>query len=302
MTTDTPTAGFHMEAELLSQPDTWARATEVASAHADLFPGTGLRVAAIGCGTSWFMAQSYALLRESAGLGETDAFVGSEPLLGRDYDLVVAISRSGTTSEILTAMADVAGRIPVLAIVGAADTPIGRAADRVIEIPFADETSVVQTRFATTALTLLRASLGEDLGQAIADAREATTAELPQAAVDAEQTTFVGMNWTVGLAHEAALKNREASQSWTESYPAMDYRHGPIAIAAPNRVTWSFGAAPEGLAEQVGATGATFISRTDLDPLADLIIAQRVALARARAAGLDPDQPRGLSRSVVLDG
>ncbi|MPV51074.1 SIS domain-containing protein [Pseudactinotalea sp. HY160] len=291
-----------MEAELMSQPDTWARAVELASDHADLFPTAGQRVAAIGCGTSWFMAQSYAALRERAGLGETDAFVGSEPLLERDYDLVVAISRSGTTSEIITAMSAIAGRIPVLAIVGAADTPIGRAADRVIETPFADETSVVQTRFATTALTLLRASLGEDLGAAIADARTATTAPLPEAAVTAEQTTFVGLGWTIGLAHEAALKNREASQSWTESYPAMDYRHGPIAIAAPGRVTWSFGAAPEGLAAQVSATGATFVEHAELDPLADLVIAQRVALARARAAGLDPDHPRGLTRSVVLDG
>lgn len=300
-TSPSNSAGAHMEAELRSQPDTWHQAAQVATAQADLFPSSGERVAAIGCGTSWFMAQSYAALREMAGLGETDAFVGSEPLLERDYDVVVAISRSGTTSEISAAMATVAGRIPVLAIVGSADSPIGRAADRVIEIPFADETSVVQTRFATTALALLRASVGEDLTGAIADARVATTAELPQAAIDAEQTTFLGSGWTVGLAHEAALKNREASQSWTEAYPAMDYRHGPIAIAAPNRVTWGFGAAPDGLPADVDKTGATFIAHADLDPMADLIIAQRVALVRARAAGLDPDQPRGLSRSVVLE-
>lgn len=289
-----------METELLSQPDTWAEAVTVAAANADLFPTAGQRVAAIGCGTSWFMAQAYAALRERGGQGETDGFVGSEPLLDRNYDLVVAISRSGTTSEIITAMKTIAGRIPVLAIVGSADTPIGRAADRVIEIPFADETSVVQTRFATTALTLLRASLGEDLTQAIADATTATTAELPAAALEAEQTSFLGMGWTVGLAHEAALKNREASQSWTESYVAMDYRHGPIAIAAPGRVTWNFGRPVEGLEGDVTKTGATFIHSGDLDPLADLIIAQRVALARALAAGLNPDEPRGLSRSVVL--
>ena len=28
--------------------------------------------------------------------------------------------------------------------------------------------------------------------------------------------------------HEAALKIREAAGAWTESYPAMEYRHGPI--------------------------------------------------------------------------
>ncbi len=38
----------------------------------------------------------------------------------------------------------------------------------------------------------------------------------------------------------------------------MDYRHGPIAIAAPGRVTWQFGEAPEGLSAQVEATGAVW--------------------------------------------
>jgi hypothetical protein len=34
--------------------------------------------------------------------------------------------------------------------------------------------------------------------------------------------------------------------------------------------------------------------------LADLIRAQRVALERARRAGLNPDVPRNLTRSVIL--
>ena len=32
----------------------------------------------IGCGTSWFMAQAYAALREGNGHGRTDAFAASE--------------------------------------------------------------------------------------------------------------------------------------------------------------------------------------------------------------------------------
>ena len=38
-----------------------------------------------------------------------------------------------------------------------------------------------------------------------------------------------------------------------------------------------------------------------IDPMAELMRAQRVALARARAKGLDPDQPRNLTRSVILE-
>ena len=117
----------------------------------------------------------------------------------------------------------------------------------------------MQTRFATTTLALLRASLGADLAAAIDDAEDAIGAEIDPALIDAEQFAFLGRGWTVGLAHEAALKMREAAQSWTESYPAMEYRHGPIAIAAPGRVTWMLGEAPDGLRAEVEATGARFV-------------------------------------------
>ena len=94
---------------------------------------------------------------------------------------------------------------------------------------------------------------------------------------------------------------KEASLSWTESYPAMEYRHGPISISTTGTTTWMFGEAPEGLPEQVRATGAQWVNGS-LDPLADLVRVQRLALARAADRGLDPDLPRHLSRSVVLDG
>jgi fructoselysine-6-P-deglycase FrlB-like protein len=81
----------------------------------------------------------------------------------------------------------------------------------------------------------------------------------------------------------------------------MDYRHGPIAIARPGRLVWMFGEPPEGLAEQVAATVATFVT-SDLDPMVHLVQAQRVAIARAELLGLNPDSPQHLTRSVVLSG
>ena len=80
----------------------------------------------------------------------------------------------------------------------------------------------------------------------------------------------------------------------------MEYRHGPISIATPGRVVWHLGEPPAGLAADVAATGARF-QAGNLDPMAELVRAQRVALARAQANGLDPDAPRNLTRSVVLD-
>jgi fructoselysine-6-P-deglycase FrlB-like protein len=212
--------------------------------------------------------------------------------------------------------------------------------------------------------------------------------------IAAEQFTFLGTGWTIGLAAEAALKMREAAGAWTESYPAMEYRHGPISVTGANRVAWAFGPLPDGLAAQIAATGGRLESalsdstaanqttttggRSDsgltdptasqtaspgersesalsdppasqivspsgrsesratdpanqsalrgghsesgltdpaarqtaspgerpesalLDPMAELIRVQRLAVAIAEARGLDPDQPRHLTRSVIL--
>ncbi|MEY9930592.1 fructoselysine-6-P-deglycase FrlB-like protein [Catenulispora sp. GP43] len=283
-------------AELADQPRSWRRAAELAGTAAGL-PEPGERVAVVGCGTSWFMAQAYAGLREASGAGETDAFTASELPAGRDYHRVLALSRSGTTTEVLDVLA--AATAPTTLITGVADSPAPALAGATIVLDFADERSVVQTRFATTTLILLRAHLGEDVTQAIADAETAVGGPLPAGVADRTQFTFLGAGWTTGLAAEAALKMREAALAWSESYPAMDYRHGPIAITDENSAVWMFGAAPEGLAEQVGATGGLWV-RQDLDPLASLVQAQRLALELAVRRGLDPDAPRHLTRSVIL--
>ncbi|MEU1386472.1 MULTISPECIES: SIS domain-containing protein [unclassified Nonomuraea] len=285
----------HTEAEIESQPSCWRRA--VADVPASALPEPGERVAVVGCGTSWFIAMAYATLREQAGLGETDAFAASEAPVGRSYDRVLALTRSGTTTEVLELLSRTNAR--TTAITADPKTPVMTAADEVIVLDYADETSVVQTRFATTQLAMLRASLGEDLTGAIADAERALAEPLPAELVEAEQFSFLGSGWSVGLAQEAALKMREASRSWTEAYPAMEYRHGPISIAGPGRVTWMLGTAPEGLREQVEATGGTFFE-SGLDPMAELVRAQRVAVARAFARGLNPDEPMHLTRSVIL--
>lgn len=283
--------------ELASQPETWRRAAALAPEFADALPQPGERVAVVGCGTSWFIAMTYAVLRERAGLGLTDAFAGSEYPVGREYDRVVAISRSGTTTEIVQLLAGLTTQKTVL-LTAVGDSPAAAEADQVIALPFADERSVVQTRFATTGLALLRAGLGDDIEIL---ARQAEIAlDLPiDDLLSAEQVTFIGTGPAVGLTFEAALKTREAAQFWAESYPSMDYRHGPIAIAQPGRLVWSLDEAPEGLVDDVDATGATFVHH-DLDPQAALVVVHRFAVALAVARGLDPDHPRSLTRSVIL--
>ncbi|MET9957077.1 sugar isomerase [Streptomyces sp. NPDC006339] len=286
----------HVGKEIASQPECWRRALEMDPAG---LPETGERVAVVGCGTSLYIAQTYAVLREAAGLGETDAFAASEFPAARRYDRVLAISRSGTTTEVLDALRRT-GDTPTTAVTGDLATPITEAAGTVVDLAFADERSVVQTRFATTCLALLRGRLGLAPADLPEQAERALDAELPQGALDAGQFTFLGTGWTIGLANEAALKLREAANAWTESYAAMEYRHGPISITGPNSLVWFFGEPPAGLPAQVRATGAA-LSHAELDPMADLVRAQRLAVALAERRGLDPDRPQGLTRSVVLD-
>ena len=90
-----------IEHEIADQPRCWELAAEAAARNSAALPPSGRRVCAVGCGTSYYVAQAYAALREQAGHGETDAYPASELPLDRRYDHLVAITRSGTTSEVL---------------------------------------------------------------------------------------------------------------------------------------------------------------------------------------------------------
>jgi len=278
--------------EIASQPDTWDRALRM---KAEALAAPGERVLVLGCGTSWFMAQCLAELRESAGLGETDAVCASEYQPRRKYDRIVAITRSGTTTEVIEALERAPSGTHQVVVTG---VPVEFGDTRIL-LDFADERSVVQTRFPTTVLALARSSFGEDMSHLVDDGRKALDADLPTDPAGIDHVVFLGTGWTVGLANEAALKVREAAQAWSESYPGMDFRHGPVAVAGPRSLVWSFGPVPESLDDAARAAGATAY-RNNLDPIAQLVLAQRFAVALASHRGLDPDHPRQLTRSVVL--
>lgn len=290
----------HLAAEIATQPDNWAEAVTLAGTHATVLPEHGERVAVIGCGTSLYMARAYATLRETAGHGETDAWPASAARLTRPYDRLIAISRSGTTTEVLDALADYDRHSPVTVITSSAGTPILERGHPIL-VPQFDEESVVQTRFATSVLALLRAHLGEDLTEVIAAGRDilAEPDEALAAVRDAEQITFVGMGLGAALADEGALKLREATQSWSESYLATEYRHGPISISAPGRVVWALGPLVRDFRRDVAVTGA-HLEHRDVDAMADLLRVHRLCVLRAADRGIDPDGPRNLARSVVL--
>jgi fructoselysine-6-P-deglycase FrlB-like protein len=296
-----PERAAHVTAEIASQPEVWLQAAELAAERASVLPQPGERVAVVGCGTSAFIAQAYASFREAAGQGITDAFVASEYPASRGYDRLVAITRSGTTTEVLELLGELPLSQRTLAIVGDPTSPGASAAHDAILMPFADEKSVVQTRFATSVLSLLRASLGHDIADLAAQARTALAAELPAGWDEFVQFVFLGRGAGVGLATEAGLKMREAAIAWAEAYPAMDYRHGPISLAEKHSLIWFLTKPPAGLVDQIRATGAS-VETTTLDPQAELVRIQRAAIAIALHRGYNPDQPRNLTRSIVLEG
>ncbi|MDT4911880.1 MAG: hypothetical protein QOC66_1008 [Pseudonocardiales bacterium] len=287
--------------EIVTQPDLWLRAAALATDPGVVaaLPARGARVAVVGCGTSLYMARAWAARREELGHGETDAFPASEFPAARRYDHVVALTRSGTTTEIVRLVSALAAVTPTTVLTADAALPAGAAADHAIELAFADERSVVQTRFATTALALLRESIGDPVEPAAEHARTELGRAVPTGLLDRRQFTFLGTGWTVGLAEEAGLKLRESAQAWAEAYPAMEYRHGPISVADAQSAVWVFGAAPDGLVAEIEQTSAT-VSTSDADPMAQLVGAQRLAVALAEHRGLDPDAPRNLTRSIVL--
>jgi fructoselysine-6-P-deglycase FrlB-like protein len=287
----------HLMDEIASQPEVWSTAIDLAATAG--LPAPGERVAVIGCGSSLNVARCYARLREDAGHGQTDAYPASEVNHTRRYDHLVFISRTGTTTEVLEALREAPADVITTSLTADKTASLARETRNVVLLDFADERSVVSSRFISSAIVLVRAHLGEDLSGLTEAAAGAVARQLPPELVTRNEFTFLGCGWASSVADEAALKLREASRSWAESYPAMEFRHGPISVSDQNTVVWGVGDIPESLVADAARTGATVIDEGG-DPLIALIGAQRLAVMLAARKGIDPDQPRALSRSVIL--
>ena len=229
----------HLMDEITSQPECWSKAIEMAALAGAALPAPGERVAVIGCGSSPNVARCYASLREAAGHGETDAFPASEMPASRRYDRMVFVSRTGTTTEVLDALRRVPPGVTTTAVAADPESPLPREASTAVVLDFADERSVVSSRFITSSIVLFRAHLGEDLRALPGEAGRELARPLPPDLADHTEFTFLGCGWAAAVADEAALKLREASRTWAESYPAMEYRHGPISVSDSGTVVWA---------------------------------------------------------------
>lgn len=290
-------AALAATSEIFSQPDMWRQAISQASAGVPL-PERGAPVLVLGCGTSLHIGEAYANLRNEHHGGRTRVAIPTEiPYLDEDETIVV-LSRSGTTSDLVNTAKRLGSGHRVVGLIGTPDTPLVDACHDVIDLSYANERAIVQTRFATTAFTLLRCTVvamdDAIIGQAEQALRRPLPCPLPK------HTVFLGTGFSVGLAREAALKCIEASGRWAEAYAINEYQHGPISAADPDTLVWPLSPIPADLTVAISETSATLITPT-LDAQAELVAVHRLAVALALAEGRDPDQPPFLARSVQVE-
>ncbi|MNL31279.1 glucosamine--fructose-6-phosphate aminotransferase [compost metagenome] len=161
--------GEHTIREILAQPDLWQRVRDGLGAELAAFSlDQGGEVVFTGCGSSHHLAELGAhLFFQGTGL-RTRFVPASELILYPELAFkegervaLVALSRTGTTSEVLQAVAafrerraagDVSG--PLFGVTCTSESPLAEACDRTLLIP-AREASVVMTQaFTGTLLTL----------------------------------------------------------------------------------------------------------------------------------------------------
>jgi glutamine---fructose-6-phosphate transaminase (isomerizing) len=249
--------------------------------------------------------------------------------------IAVAISQSGRTPEIVTALERIqAGGAAGIAITNEAGSPLAAAGRLALALDAGPERAVPATKTVTATmamLALVAAGLGvppfaaadmrrlpEWVGAVLEDPdpAEAVAARLEGATRLA--TVARGLMFSAGL--EAALKLKETTRIPAEAFSAADLRHGPIAVIEPGFPVVALHAEGPARADVVALAGdlrergAEVVEIADtpgaalplpadipegLAPVVAVVRAQQLVLALARRRGLDPDSPEGLSKVTI---
>jgi glucosamine--fructose-6-phosphate aminotransferase (isomerizing) len=336
--------------EILDQPEAWAAALERFEADAPRVDRLFEReprdeVVFTGCGSSYYLSMTAAsVFQQFTGL-RAKAVPASEILqfpegvFAQDSSpLLVAASRSGTTTETLRAAKGVARQgIPILCLTCAARSPLARQADLALCSPRGREKSVVMTKSFSSLLLLgllLAAQRAGDTGlrrelhRLPALGRRVLKIALPlmrDVGTAASRFVFLGAGPAHGIAWEAMLKLTEMAQRPAVAYHPLEFRHGPIAAAGPGTVAVLFGTEggkrlEKALVRDLRRQGVSVVALGDDWSMAEaetgvalgaglsdaarsllyLPFGQALAYHRAVGAGLDPDRPQHLTSVVRL--
>ena len=283
----------------------------------------------VGCGTSYNLALSLAAAANAVGR-RSIAVPGGEwvnrpqsywPAGGKVH--VVALSRSGSTSE--TVAAAKASRLAgafVTAITMEADSPLARHCDRLVLAETHPLEGIVMTASASLMLLLGLELLGHVVPDALADTAQAlldaSDARLPGLIAGRSHFVYLGGGHLYGIGLEGALKLMEMSQSFTQGFHPLEYRHGPISLVDERTVAvLLYGAdqreAEAKLARELQDKGAKVIGfggpgdvslALDCAPalagLACLPALQLLGERAAQAQNIDTVAPRHLTKVVML--
>ena len=343
--------GQHTFNEIMSQPEVWAKVIKsfyptqetILGAWSELKPPN---VLFIGCGSTFYLSQVAASLFQSLTGVSAKACPSSELLLfpsmaltqpGRT--LLVAISRSGTTTETLEAVNRFRnmGGLAVWAISCYRESELAQCSDLALLAEPAHEQSIAQTRSFSSMLLLAKALAatiaGEDvsaldeLPNALRQLVEQTEGLAQQLGgrVDLERIFFLGSGLQHGIANEAMLKMKEMSLTNSEAFHFMEFRHGPMSMANEQAlviglVSEEARAHEERVLSQMRGLGAWTLGlnattqpnchdavRFSLAvppwglPALYLFPLQLMAFHRSINKGMDPDNPRNLEAVVSLD-
>lgn len=208
-----------------------------------------------GCGSPYYLALTAAsLCRSLTGL-RAEAHPSSSVWLYPEMTvnkggntLIVAISRSGETTEILKAVeqAKAVTKGTTIAITCYPNSPLAAAADYTLIAQDSQEIGLAQTRSFTSmmiaAQSLIFALANKPLsprflelpalGRALIDQYGEMAQQLGQDR-GLNQFFFLGSEPYYGLANEAMLKMKEMTLTTAEAYHFMEFRHGPMAMITP---------------------------------------------------------------------
>jgi glucosamine--fructose-6-phosphate aminotransferase (isomerizing) len=338
--------GTHSRAEILSQPEVWAATLARLDGHGpalDALARAGYDEAIFtGCGSTYYLSlAAAAALQEAAGLPARAVPAGelwlspeaAAPPRGRA--LLVAVSRSGATTETLRACAAflAAGRGDLLTLSCDGAQPLASMGALNLVFPEAQERSLAQTRaFSSLYLAALflaarwagrddlRAELGALPGAArrLIVAHDGLTRDLgADRAID--RFYFLGSGARHGLACELSLKLKEMALAHCEPFHFLEFRHGPRAMATPGALVVALlsqraRAHEAAVLDELRAQGARVLAIGEADAdvafgagLSDLAagplylpIGQMLAYERAMSAGLNPDLPANLTHVIRL--
>ena len=281
-----------------------------------------------GCGTSYYLAQVLACAFNAQGQ-RAIAVPGAEwarrpeAYLADTRDiLVLGLSRSGTTTETVQALAASRSRgWPTFGVSCAEGTALLTSAERGLYVPTDPREGIVMSVSASLMLLVGLRMAGITPGADLVAAAEAGLAQIAGAEgllAGRRHFVYLGAGPNYGVASEGCLKLQEMSLSYAQAFHPMEYRHGPISLIDEGSVVVMLYAAQTQDEEakvvaDVQAKGARVIGfggpgdlRIDLAGrgadfgLACLPALQMLGEMLARQKGIDSEAPRHLTKVVVL--